>query len=89
MGELVNATATLARGICIDVQRASIRRRRHEGASLDAGWEADLEDRPAPAWEAGEADAALRGARRAAPTRRPSSTGRCPSSRSAAAPWSS
>lgn len=66
MGELVNASATLARGICIDVQRASIRRRRHEGASLDAGWEADLEDRPAPPWDAGEAtrrfEAAGRGA---------------------------
>jgi DNA-directed RNA polymerase specialized sigma24 family protein len=65
MGELVNATATLARGICIDVQRASVRRRRHEGTSLDAGWDADVEDRPAPAWEAAEAtrrfDAADRG----------------------------
>jgi RNA polymerase sigma factor (sigma-70 family) len=28
MGELVNATRTLARGICIDVQRASVRARR-------------------------------------------------------------
>ena len=37
----------------------------------------------------GRGDAALRGARAAAPTRRPSSTGRSPSSRSAAAPWSS
>jgi hypothetical protein len=28
MGELVNATKTLARGICMDVQRASVRARR-------------------------------------------------------------
>jgi hypothetical protein len=43
MGELVNATKTLARGICIDVQRRSIRERRHAGPSLDeddqGGWE--------------------------------------------------
>lgn len=55
MGELVNATATLARGICIDVQRASVRRHRHEGPSLDAGWDADAEDRPIPSWEGDEA----------------------------------
>src|SRR3954447_19841463 len=36
MGELVNATKTLARGICIDVQRRSVRARRLEGPSLDA-----------------------------------------------------
>jgi RNA polymerase sigma factor (sigma-70 family) len=46
MGELVNATKTLARGICIDVQRMSVRARRYEAASLDE------EERPA--WETGE-----------------------------------
>ncbi|QEC47556.1 hypothetical protein FSW04_08175 [Baekduia soli] len=47
-GELVNACKTLARGICIDVQRRSVREHRHEGPSLtpaDPGtaavWEAD------------------------------------------------
>jgi hypothetical protein len=44
MGELVNATKTLARGICIDVQRQSVRARRLAGPSLDdetehGGWE--------------------------------------------------
>ena len=55
MGELVNACKTLARGICIDVQRAAVRRRAHEGRSLDHGWDADAEDRGAPRWEADEA----------------------------------
>lgn len=36
MGELINATRTLAHHICIDVQRMSIRANRHEGPSLDA-----------------------------------------------------
>jgi len=54
MGELVNACKTLARGICMDVQRAEMRARR--GArSLDAGWDADAEDRPMHRWEADEA----------------------------------
>jgi hypothetical protein len=57
MGQLVNACKRLARGICIDVQRGSIRARRHAGPSLDAGWAATGEDRPAPRWEA---DAAVR-----------------------------
>jgi RNA polymerase sigma factor (sigma-70 family) len=35
MGELVNATRTLARGICMDVQRRSMRHARHGGRSLD------------------------------------------------------
>jgi hypothetical protein len=39
MGELVNATKTLAQRICIDVQRTSIRGHRREGPSLDAGFE--------------------------------------------------
>jgi hypothetical protein len=47
MGELVNASRTLASGICMDVQRMSIRAHRLEGPSLDApiedssaGWDA-------------------------------------------------
>jgi hypothetical protein len=55
MGELVNACKTLAWGICIDVQRGSIRAREHHARSLDAGWEADADERPTPSWEAGEA----------------------------------
>jgi hypothetical protein len=53
MGQLVNACKTLARGICIDVQRISIRERRLEGVSLDSGW--DAEDRAVPRWETDEA----------------------------------
>jgi RNA polymerase sigma factor (sigma-70 family) len=53
MGELVNACKTLARGICMDVQRSAARA--HKGAaSLDAGWNMDAEDRPTPSWEADE-----------------------------------
>lgn len=52
MGELVKATKTLARGVCIDVQRAAIRR---TGRSLDAGWHADDDDAGPSAWEAREA----------------------------------
>jgi hypothetical protein len=55
MGELVNAGKKLTWGICIDVQRTSIRHREREGLSLDDGWDADPEDRVAPAWEADEA----------------------------------
>jgi hypothetical protein len=55
VGQLVNACKTLARHICIDVQRASARRRRAEGPSLDAGWAADPDARVAPGWEAQEA----------------------------------
>jgi hypothetical protein len=55
MGQLVNATKTLARGICMDVQRSAVRQHQHEGPSLDAGWDADTEDAPGPAWEADEA----------------------------------
>jgi RNA polymerase sigma factor (sigma-70 family) len=54
MGELVNACKTLARGICMDVQRAQARGRKG-ATSLDAGWSADAEDRPTPSWEADEA----------------------------------
>jgi hypothetical protein len=52
MGQLVNASKTLAHGICMDVQRASMRRHGHEGPSLDEGWDADVEDRPSAPWEA-------------------------------------
>lgn len=58
MGELVNATCTLARNICIDVQRASIAER-ERFRSLDAGWDGDEEDRPSTRWEADEAWARL------------------------------
>lgn len=55
IGQLVNACKQLARGICIDVQRISVRTHQHEGPSLDAGWTAADDDRPAPRWEADEA----------------------------------
>jgi RNA polymerase sigma factor (sigma-70 family) len=55
MGELVNACKTLARGVCIDVQRDAIRRREREGRSIDTGWDADAEDRSMSRWEADEA----------------------------------
>jgi len=56
MGELVNATKTLARGICMDVQSASIRARKHSGVSLDDAWHLDPEDTDGPPpWEAREA----------------------------------
>ena len=64
MGQLVNATRTLARGICIDVQDASIRRRGPGAVSLDAARE--LEDAGgAPAWEAPEAERRLEAEERA------------------------
>lgn len=54
MGELVNACLTLARGICVDVQRSSVARRAHEGPSFDAGWNVgDVPD--TAAWEVDEA----------------------------------
>ena len=55
VGELVNATKTLAHGVCVDVQRASVRRRRHEGPSLDRGTSDGGEDGRAPDWDAREA----------------------------------
>ncbi len=67
MGELVNATCTLARHICIDVQRASISERQRS-RSLDAGWDADVEDRPSARWEADEAWARLDRRERSADT---------------------
>jgi hypothetical protein len=55
MGQLVNACRTMARGICIDVQRSSVREREHRGPSLDAGWNAEPGEQGASAWEAEEA----------------------------------
>lgn len=51
MGELVNATKTLASYICMDVQRASMARKT---VSLDHGWAGDDEHRSSDAWEAQE-----------------------------------
>ena len=55
VGELVNATKRLAHGVCVDVQRASVRRHRHEGPSLDSGWDTPGDDRPTSAWDTEEA----------------------------------
>jgi hypothetical protein len=52
VGELVNACKRMAQYTCMDVQRASIRRRRHEGPSLDDAWDADPEEGAPPSWEA-------------------------------------
>jgi RNA polymerase sigma factor (sigma-70 family) len=68
MGELVNACKTLARGICMDVQRREMRA--HRGMrSLDAGWDADAEDRPMSRWDADEAWHRLDRAERSAEVR--------------------
>jgi hypothetical protein len=69
MGELVNASKTLAHRICIDVQRASVRAHAHEARSLDAGWDADAEDRQAPPWEAAEAEQRFERAQRSGEVR--------------------
>jgi hypothetical protein len=69
IGQLVNASKTLARGICMDVQRAAMRRHAHEGPSLDEGWDADAEDRPTASWEADEAMRRFERAERSAETR--------------------
>ena len=73
MGELVNATKTLSRGICMDVQRRSIRERRHAGPSLDSVW-----DDPRARLGARRVLPPLRGVRTRAPTSATSSTGQCP-----------
>ena len=52
VGELVNATKTLCFGICVDVQRSSIRARKLQADSLDAGW--DDPERGVSAWETDE-----------------------------------
>jgi hypothetical protein len=39
MGQLVNATKTLARYACIDVQREAVARRERTGPSFDDGWD--------------------------------------------------
>ncbi len=56
MGELVNATKTLATFACIDVQRESVRDRARL-RSIDGGWKDDEDDRRSEAWEAGESRA--------------------------------
>lgn len=58
MGELVNATKTLCRFVCIDVaDDAKAYREKHY--SLDDGWSSAGEDeRPSPQWEADAARAA-------------------------------
>ena len=56
MGELVNATKTLCRFVCIDVvDDAKAYRQRHH--SFEDGWDGGPsgEDRPSPKWEAGAA----------------------------------
>jgi RNA polymerase sigma factor (sigma-70 family) len=68
MGELVNACRTLARGICMDVQRAEARAHR-DTRSLDVGWDADAEDRPGQTWEADAAWDRLERAERGAEIR--------------------
>jgi hypothetical protein len=56
MGQLVNATKTLARGICMDVQRLSMTHRGRTAVSIDDGWDLDGTVGPTgPSWEAGEA----------------------------------
>ncbi len=58
VGQLVNASKTLARGICMDVQEAAARHRGHVGVSLDEGWDRPADDdapAAAPAWERAEA----------------------------------
>ena len=57
MGQLVNACKTLARSICMDVQRTSIRARGEVARSLDSGWDDDTSGRDA--WELEEADRRL------------------------------
>jgi hypothetical protein len=60
MGQLVNATKTLARGVCMDVQDESIRRRARQGVSLDDQRRRDGEDGPAHhGWELEEAERRL------------------------------
>jgi RNA polymerase sigma factor (sigma-70 family) len=53
IGELVNACRTMAKGICIDVQRRAQRERRHVAASLDDA--RDAAEQARPAWEAATA----------------------------------
>jgi hypothetical protein len=69
MGQLVNACKTLARGICIDVQRTSMRERRLEGPSLDSGWDPAGEPGRRAAWEVEEAERRLDDAEHAADAR--------------------
>ena len=69
MGELVNATKTLAFGICVDTQRRSRRRREHEAGSFDAARADDEGVVGTETWEMAQAarrDAVRRDERRQA-----------------------
>ena len=66
MGELVNATKTLCFYVCVEVQREAERDRRRR-RSLDEGWDGvGHDDRPAPAWEVGQAQEAYEAEQRSA-----------------------
>lgn len=52
IGELVNACQTMAKRICIDVQRAAVRAHRLEAGSLDAGWDSADTAGGGVGWEA-------------------------------------
>jgi hypothetical protein len=66
MGELVNATKKLCSYVCIEVQREAERHRRRR-RSLDEGWDGvGHDDRPAPAWEVGQAQEAYEAEQRSA-----------------------
>jgi len=55
MGELVNASKTLARGIAMDVQRRSVTRGRHMSLTLDKGWDLEADDPGGgPSWAEGD-----------------------------------
>ena len=66
IGELVNACRTMAQWICSDVQRKSVRDRRHDAGSLDAGWD---EAAPGGGWEAEAAERRFRDEEAAAEAR--------------------
>jgi RNA polymerase sigma factor (sigma-70 family) len=55
MGQLVNAARTLARGVCIDVQRRAVRERRAGEVSLDEARDRDDAGEAGTRWEADEA----------------------------------
>lgn len=69
VGELVNACKVLSHRICIDVQRASMRRHKHGGPSLDSGWDDPGERRAAAAWEVEAAERRLDDQERSADAR--------------------
>lgn len=66
MGQLVNATRTLANFACIDVQKDAIKARARTDASFDDGWRAeDIDGAPSTGWEADVSKRALEDAERA------------------------